>query len=580
VLCNQVERAQTMFEALRRSAPDGVEVWLLHSRFKADDRKRIEAQIRGRFGNPTDDGDPTGSVILVATQVIEVGLDITSQVIHTELAPANAIIQRAGRCARYQGETGDVYIYRHTCDTDGAQIDLAEDFMPYEGQKDIIQRTWEAFSAAQGTLDYVAELGVIDQAHGEADQRICAMLDSGSSEHRQKMLGVMLGGKDQRERASGLIREVSQQKIVIHDNPKALLEQLAETRLSPYSLEGFGLHFGTAAKYAKAWLDRPLDEEPSFRVAMLSGQPDVEQNNRIAYKILPVTPGQKFAGAAVVFVHPDLASYDPALGFVPQVGRPLVHAAEPPLGDNTDKPDEPYGYQLETYEQHIARVHSEFSDVVWHEVQYAAARIERKYGLPGGSLHQAANLAVVLHDTGKLNVKWQAWVNAWQKFIGLAGELREGAAYAHTDNHTHEHRRAEREFRGKARRPSHAVEGAVAALHIFSKAVEGEETLGKAIFAAIARHHTPDADSFQPPVHFEAGAVRRTQQLLAHFLPELRVEVRFPDATEQKEIAMGINDVLPAMGKDQEVEHFVAMLLARVLRRADQRGTQVGTVKH
>ena len=46
--------------------------------------------------------------ILVATQAIEVGVNITCQTLHSDLAPANTLVQRAGRCARFEGEVGDV----------------------------------------------------------------------------------------------------------------------------------------------------------------------------------------------------------------------------------------------------------------------------------------------------------------------------------------------------------------------------------------------------------------------------------------------------------------------------------------
>ena len=70
---------------------------LLHSRFLQEDRHEIERRIKTLFGQDNSEG----SVIGIATQTIEVGVDITSETLHTELAPASALIQRAGRCARY-----------------------------------------------------------------------------------------------------------------------------------------------------------------------------------------------------------------------------------------------------------------------------------------------------------------------------------------------------------------------------------------------------------------------------------------------------------------------------------------------
>src|SRR5690606_15022957 len=53
--------------------------------------------------------------IIVATQVVEAGVDISADALVTELAPWASLIQRLGRCARYGGK-GDVVVVdrRHT----------------------------------------------------------------------------------------------------------------------------------------------------------------------------------------------------------------------------------------------------------------------------------------------------------------------------------------------------------------------------------------------------------------------------------------------------------------------------------
>jgi hypothetical protein len=51
------------------------------------------------------------NVILISTQVIEVGIDITSDIMHTEISSIDSFLQRIGRCARYQNEKGEIYVY-------------------------------------------------------------------------------------------------------------------------------------------------------------------------------------------------------------------------------------------------------------------------------------------------------------------------------------------------------------------------------------------------------------------------------------------------------------------------------------
>src|SRR5205085_8618936 len=91
------------------------QVQLLHARFIKTHREQKETTIRQQFkkNSPEQGSSPrVKSLIIVSTQTIEVGLDITCERLHTDLAPANAIVQRAGRCARYKDEEGDVSVYQ------------------------------------------------------------------------------------------------------------------------------------------------------------------------------------------------------------------------------------------------------------------------------------------------------------------------------------------------------------------------------------------------------------------------------------------------------------------------------------
>lgn len=91
VVLNTVDRAAQVYDALSRHVPDGVRV-LLHSRFRPGDRAdRMRAAVA--------DPGPEGSIV-VATQVLEAGVDITSRLLVTETAPWSSIVQRAGRCNR------------------------------------------------------------------------------------------------------------------------------------------------------------------------------------------------------------------------------------------------------------------------------------------------------------------------------------------------------------------------------------------------------------------------------------------------------------------------------------------------
>jgi CRISPR-associated endonuclease/helicase Cas3 len=96
VIANTVGRAQAIYRALEQAAgADAPEVSLIHSRFRPHERRGLEKALEGDGGR-----------IVVATQVVEAGVDVSARVLVTEPAPWPSIVQRAGRCNRY-GEFND-----------------------------------------------------------------------------------------------------------------------------------------------------------------------------------------------------------------------------------------------------------------------------------------------------------------------------------------------------------------------------------------------------------------------------------------------------------------------------------------
>ena len=95
VCCNTVRRAQTMWEALReRLGNERVE--LIHSRLTADHRLTQEQAIDRRCGVDA----PHQVLAVVATQVIEVSLNIDLDTIYSDPATLDALLQRFGRVNR------------------------------------------------------------------------------------------------------------------------------------------------------------------------------------------------------------------------------------------------------------------------------------------------------------------------------------------------------------------------------------------------------------------------------------------------------------------------------------------------
>ncbi len=106
VIVNTVERAQEVYKALnnpRQIRGLEAETALVHSRFRERDRREKNALISRK-------DLPCAGLIVVATQAVEAGVDISARTLITELAPWASMVQRFGRCNRAgEFERGDVF---------------------------------------------------------------------------------------------------------------------------------------------------------------------------------------------------------------------------------------------------------------------------------------------------------------------------------------------------------------------------------------------------------------------------------------------------------------------------------------
>ncbi|HEU4603037.1 MAG TPA: CRISPR-associated helicase Cas3', partial [Steroidobacteraceae bacterium] len=91
VVLNNVSRAQQLFQLLRKARAEKTDL-LIHARFRPAERAEQTRKLRD---------EPGVDRIVVATQAIEAGVDISSKVLFTELAPWASLVQRFGRCNRY-----------------------------------------------------------------------------------------------------------------------------------------------------------------------------------------------------------------------------------------------------------------------------------------------------------------------------------------------------------------------------------------------------------------------------------------------------------------------------------------------
>jgi CRISPR-associated endonuclease/helicase Cas3 len=138
VVVNTVDRARELFVQLQKAKPKAALV-LLHSRYRAQDRARA---IDCALAEPGEHG-----TILISTQVVEAGVDLTSTTLFTEVAPWASLVQRFGRCNR-RGDDAEACVYWVRLPDDARE--RAKVDKPY---------TLEALESAEQALRQLTDVG-------------------------------------------------------------------------------------------------------------------------------------------------------------------------------------------------------------------------------------------------------------------------------------------------------------------------------------------------------------------------------------------------------------------------------------
>lgn len=498
---------QILRERLAEGGEDKPWVMLLHSRFERPHRQLKEALLQALWNPQGVQAGDGPSLIVVATQVVEVGLDISAQTLHTEIAPAASVLQRAGRCARYAGEQGRVIVYPVPAKENGDP-----DYAPYSSKAEVAvcDRSWQAFRERQcAILDFAAEQEVINQAHSEADAAMLQAMQEGQGELWQRITDALVRG-DASARPQ-LIRKVDSRTVIVYEPPFGLSEE------SPYRFQGISLWHGTLRGKLKALnqLRGDLGLDWAVRYPVAHGDEDDES---ITYTWKDAQTPDDISLSLIFAVHPRLASYDAEHGL--RLGVASAGSYTSPTATLRRQRPDYAGYQLESYADHIAAMRRVFEGDPTSRIPLANGRLRRRlawparrfaeqdgdWRLPQGLLERAVRLGFALHDVGKLSEAWQRFAAKYQKAIG------EGAppflvAHTHYERGNPAHEEAQKKVR--CYKPStHAGESAFASAQLLYEALEGRTYAGlyRAAFAAIARHHSPGLDKANPyRLHPRAG---------------------------------------------------------------------------
>lgn len=428
VICNTVEKAQTLFRDLKN---DDFAVYLLHSRFLDDNRADLEQKLKVCFGKKAEESKSAEVVVFISTQVIEVGMDISADLLLTEISPMDSLIQRAGRCARWGGK-GRVYVF----DADRAE--------PYDD--DLVKDTRKVLQKKSIILDWDTEIKLVNQVLGPHFEKYLDL------SLMYEVLGVLSraayeGGRSNVEKA---VREIYACDLSIHSDPVALgdhVQRLPKVRVDSRVLQSKFVQMGITL-----WR---IDEDPYWS--------DYES------KFYPrrVNSKEEILPFRFYVAHPKNVSYQPDEG--------LVFG---PLGEDfTLLPEENLIrrsknlkiQQPEPWTEHSKKVLHVFDTEFASRYDFVLTKFSEVLSMKKDELLHLMRIAIGLHDIGKLNVRWQ-------KAIGWM-EGQEPLAHCYPQTR-------------KFPLPPHATVSAISLQKMFAPL---GKSLWECFLLAIAHHHAPRA---------------------------------------------------------------------------------------
>ena len=665
IICNTVSQSQGLFRDLDELNQDGeLTITLLHSRFLPKDRARKEAYLKETFAQNWQLQEDNTCHVLISTQVIEAGLNITCEIMHTHLCPMNSLLQRAGRCARFPGERGDVYVYRsfqvNPINAELAEADLAEEpetstdtklcsnvvdkrdkgdredkgekiqcmnatayekkqnFLPYTNE--ICELTWvvlqehTASEQVSKNVSFRLEEEWINRVHTPETLLQHERRANNQMNFEQQFNAAFFRGDE--SVAHELIRFVDARSVFVWEEPIFF----DDAPIDPKQLLAFSVPISTLCKvwqevknlgYEIDWMFKRI-ENPKNKYIETYSQPSC----------MTITSRESLINSVRILVNPRYVYYDDQMGLLISpdvVGNRFISPNKVKQTTTSE-----YRYGMDTYVGHLVLMwkcwrdrfptmlkrNGEFFEVqlgsVRDELLPAGGRFIREKIFPDATESEAETLfeylvvlAILTHDLGKLQVKWQEVMRGWQAIAhsSFHGTNPRSHLLAHTDYDPGDQaqRTQLKAYEKKNKRPNHAVESAFLAREIlkislspllrdyFNADLEKIRYILHTIIMAAGRHHSAWAAGWKMgdvakigkiQLHPEAkNAIALSWRYIARFLPNT---LPLQPANLSREVYAVTQEFDLNRFETAQLEYLqLYLLVVRALRLCDQRSVQL-----
>ena len=552
VICNTVERCKQVFLNLLEEKNKGrihSELICIHSQFFQSDRKRKEKQILEYFGK-----DSEKNAILVSTQVIEVGLDISCDVMHTEISPINSLLQRMGRCARWDGK-GKIFVY-----------DTPErNYRPYS--KELCETTLVALKDYQNTkLDYFISQELIQKVLNEYEKSIFENIKYNNMNKWEMIRDCWIeGGKD---KARQLIRDIRSINVVL------LPENYKIDSL--YKYESISINPFVLKSKLKNKMDDYEGEIPNFMLHLEESNFDFIEEKSLQPITLDMINSENI-----------VALNSNEIGYSPKYGLDFESNFYYNSKEIKRKDKFQYALKMDTYSQHINWMLEIFENRYKDSIGFPLQKIT-KFRHKSFNFEDIIKYIIVMHDYGKLNQIWQHIVNDYQsRKMELMNKNWESTLLAHTDFDPNNEgdktlfTESCRKFKVK-RKPPHSGIGAFVSYRILPQILDLERTqknnsLLKVILTTIIRHHSAYTNN-APAYEINKRSVEFVnEKMIKKILPDYYVNniSEYEFFYDSKK-----NDLKSYTIKfDDNFESYLYFILVRVLRLCDQHSFDLKNIK-
>ena len=290
VLCNTVRRAQAVYCVLDEARQTGDldiakdDLILFHARFPPVWRTDIEAKVSKKFGKPYEQGQSPhrpGRAIVVATQVIEQSLDLDFDLMLTDMAPIDLMVQRAGRLHRHARSVEERYgLERRLVITEPDKTDGLPKFEAdeYVYARYVLLRSFYALQAKGNAMTLPTDTSsLIEQVYGDL-----SLLKGLTEEQMETIRIAETKMKRTEKRAQNKARQQlvhvptsealldSRQQILEEESPDNHETMRALTRDIPPSISIICLYQFSEEIFLEPNTDSEkivLDKEPSYQLA-------------------------------------------------------------------------------------------------------------------------------------------------------------------------------------------------------------------------------------------------------------------------------------------------------------------------